>query len=122
VAAIADNSTVVLDGAYGATIHWRKLHPVALSKRKTAWREAVKWGIRLGAAYFLTAVILVAESPKPGNTSIKNPYGPNIVISRPTSPLLIIGIIFLILTILVLIYAPWAMLKIYRGKFWSTQG
>jgi hypothetical protein len=122
VAAIADNSTVVLDGAFGATIHWRKLHPVAFSKRKTAWREAVKWGIRLGAVYFLTAVILVAESPKPGNTTIKNPYGPTVVIPSPKSPSLIIGIIFLILTILVLVYAPWAMLKIYRGKFWSTQG
>jgi hypothetical protein len=122
VAAIADNHTVVLDGAYGATIHWRKLHPVAFSKRKTAWREVVKWAIRLGAAYFITAVVMVATSPKPGNTTIKIPNAPPIVIHQPTSPIFILGLIFLILTILVLIYAPWAMLKIYRGKFWSTQG
>ena len=122
VAAIADDHTVVLDGAYGAIIHWRKLHPVAFSKRKTAWREIVKWAIRLGAAYFITAIVLVATSPKPGNTTIKIPNEPTIVIHQPTSPIFVIGLIFLILTILVLIYAPWAMLKLYRGKFWSTQG
>jgi hypothetical protein len=122
VAAIADNHTVVLDGAYGATIHWRKLHPVAFSKRKTAWREVVKWAIRLGAAYFITAVVMVATSPKPGNTTINIPNEPPYVIHQPTSPVFILGLIFLILTLLVLVYAPWAMLKIYRGKFWSTQG
>ena len=122
VAAVVDNRTVVLDGAYGATIHWRKLRPVAFLKRKTPWREAVKWAVRLGGVYFLIAVILVAISPKPGNDTIQVSDEPPIVIHTPTDPIFIVGIIFLILTLLVLIYAPWAMLKLYRGKFWSTQG
>jgi len=113
VAAIADNSTVVLDGAYGATIHWRKLHPVAFVKRKTAWRQVTKIGIRLGALYFIIAIILVAEArPK----TISGAHLP------ANHPLLTIGAILLVMTILVLIYAPWAMLKLYRGKFWATQG
>ncbi|KAE9363120.1 hypothetical protein N431DRAFT_449926 [Stipitochalara longipes BDJ] len=122
VAAIADNSTVVLDGAYGATIHWRKLHPVAFVKRKTAWRQVTKFALRLGALYFIIAIILVAEA-RPKTTTISNPFGSTTAIHTPANhPLLITGAILLVLTILVLIYAPWAMLKLYRGKFWGTQG
>jgi len=104
---------VVLDGAYGATIHWRKLQPVAFVKRKTAWRQVTKVGIRLGALYFIIAIILVAEARPKSISGVQLPAN---------NSLLAIGAILLVLTILVLIYAPWAMLKLYRGKFWGTQG
>jgi hypothetical protein len=121
VAAIADNSTVVLDGAYGATIHWRKLHPVAFVKRKTAWRQVIKFAIRLGALYFITSITLVAQA-RPKTYTVNTPFGSSSSKLPANHPLLIIGTILLVLTILILIYAPWAMLKLYRGKFWGTQG
>src|SRR5437016_8152646 len=43
---------MILDGAFGATIRWKSLAPVATIKRNTTARTVAKLCIRLTPAYF----------------------------------------------------------------------
>jgi hypothetical protein len=106
VAGIVDNRTVLLDGAFGATIQWHALKPVGYVKRKNVWREAGKVCLRLTPGWFFIGVLTIAVAPK--NT-------------KGSNPTLGIGAFFLAFTLVVLLLSPWLYLNLYRGKFWSVQ-
>lgn len=106
VAGIVDNRTVLLDGAFGATIQWHALKPVGYVKRKNFWREAGKVGLRLTPGWFIIGVTTVASLPK----------GSNYV-----DPGVVFGALFLAVTLILILTSPYLFLHLYKGKFWGTQ-
>jgi hypothetical protein len=107
VAGIVDDHTVLVDGAYGASIQWNRLETVPFVKRETAFRTVAKIAVRTSPIYFVLSLIWVIPS-----ASI-NLGGPNLF--------LIMGGIVLACACLVILSAPYLLWKIYLGKFWSTQ-
>jgi hypothetical protein len=109
IAGIAENQTVILDGAFGATIRWKSLAPVAAIKRDTTLRTVAKLCIRLTPAYFVIGVATLASG-----ASQHFPGG-------QTNPVLVIGIIFFVLAMTIVLALPYLLLITYKGKFWTTQ-
>jgi hypothetical protein len=107
IAGIVDDRTVLLDGAYGASIQWNRLETVAFIKRDTALRTVGRICVRSAPVIFMFGVLLVASSS-----------GLNV---GGTNPILIIGAIILAISLLIILAAPYLLMKIYLGKFWSTQ-
>lgn len=106
VAGIVDDQTVLLDGAFGATIRWKSLAPVAFIKRKTWIRTLGKICVRGTPTYFLAGILLLATSrPFPG----------------VANPMIVIGAIFLTFSLVLILASPYLLLTIYKGKFWGTQ-
>jgi hypothetical protein len=109
IAGIAENQTVILDGAFGATIRWKSLAPVACIKRNTVARTILKFCIRLAPAYFVIGVATLASG-----ASQHIPGG-------HVNPTTAIGIIFFIFAMTIILASPYLLLTTYRGKFWGTQ-
>jgi hypothetical protein len=86
---------MILDGAFGATIRWKSLAPVAAIKRNTTARTVAKLCIRLTPAYFITGVATLANG-----ASLHLPAG-------QTNPALAIGIIFFILAMTIVLALPY---------------
>ena len=106
VAGIVDSRTVLLDGAFGATIQWHALKPVSYVKRKNFWREAGKFGLRLTPGWFIIGVVTIASLPKSSNY---------------VNPGVGIGGFFLGVTLILILTSPYLFLTLYKGKFWRTQ-
>jgi hypothetical protein len=107
IAGIVDDRTVLLDGAYGASIQWNRLEAVAFIKRETALRTVGRIGVRGAPIFFSFGVLFVATSS-----------GLHV---GHANPFLIIGAIVLAFSLLIILAAPYLLMKIYLGKFWSTQ-
>ncbi|KAK6065008.1 hypothetical protein SCUP234_12778 [Seiridium cupressi] len=122
VAGIAEDETVTLDGAFGATIQWDAMEQVAFMKRPTFSRLIGKVLLRGVPGYLITGLTLTIGGAVLQN-SLKSNSDDNQ--SSPTSSvflgLLIPGIIFLVPSAIIVLLAPIMLLSIYRGKFWSTQ-
>ncbi|KAH0841810.1 hypothetical protein FOPE_06645 [Fonsecaea pedrosoi] len=102
VAGIGKDDTVILDGAYGATIHWDKFQRVAITTRETWSRMLARYFVRGTPAWFFTGVLTVA-------LSTNNPTGKAI------------GALFLIVALVTILLSPILILHIYGGKVWNTQ-
>ena len=109
IAGIAENQTVILDGAFGATIRWKSLAPVACIKRNTMARTILKLCIRLTPMYFIIGVTTLASG-----ASQHIPSG-------QANPILVVGVIFFVLSMIIVLALPYLLLITYRGKFWGTQ-
>ncbi|KAF2139490.1 uncharacterized protein K452DRAFT_320163 [Aplosporella prunicola CBS 121167] len=112
IAGIADDETVILDGAYGATINWKSMRPQAFIKRNTVARKIMKIILRGAPAYFLTGLSFIVAAAITASLAGG---------STPTG-LFVGGLVVLIPTVAILLLAPVMLHSIYRGKFWSTQG
>jgi hypothetical protein len=109
IAGISENQTVILDGAFGATIRWKSLAPVACIKRNTVARTILKFCIRLTPAYFIVGVAALASG-----ASQHFPSG-------QVNPTTVIGIIFFVFAMTIILASPYLLLTTYKGKFWGTQ-
>jgi hypothetical protein len=109
IAGIAENQTVVLDGAFGATIRWKSLAPVAFIKRDTMARTILKFCVRLAPMFFITGVVLLASDASEN------------IPGSPVNPITVFNIIFFTFTMIVILASPYLLLITYRGKFWGTQ-
>ncbi|KAH9905046.1 hypothetical protein F4778DRAFT_731692 [Xylariomycetidae sp. FL2044] len=137
VAGIADDETVTLDGAFGATIQWDAVEQVAFLKRPTFGRTLGKILLRGAPGYLITGLAMtiaaasiqsvVPKSPGSGNSQLQYPNGGDSdndtskAFSGVSLALLIIGLLILIPGAIITLAAPAMLLNIYRGKFWSTQ-
>lgn len=102
VAGIAAWDTVILDGAYGATIHWDSFQRVAITTRETWPRMLGRYSVRATPGWFFLGVLLVGTAGgNPANTGI--------------------GAIFLILALVLILLSPILILHIYSGKVWNSQ-
>jgi hypothetical protein len=133
IAGIVDDQTVTLDGAFGATIQWDSMDPVAFFKRPTLARIIGKILLRGSPVYLIMALILtiaggvlMQSSHQKKNDSEDAGSSEGDSLGGNTSKnmalgILIPGIIFLIPSAIITLAAPAMLLDIYRGKFWSTQ-
>jgi len=97
IAAIGMDDTVIIDGAYAATIHWNSFRRVAVTTKETWTRMISRSLLRLTPVYLLSGIAAL--------------------LSRSTK----IGIAFMTLTAVFMLISPILILHIYGGKVWSTQ-
>jgi hypothetical protein len=112
VSAIAEDQTVILDGGFGATIHWNELNKVAFLKRETVWRTVAALVVRLAPFWLIIAIILLSAYGKPYHNFDGSTY---------VDPLVGVAIVFFLIAFTAVASLPYAMLSLYSGKFWSTQ-
>lgn len=113
VAGIVDNRTVLLDGAYGATIRWDKLKQVAFLKRKTVGRQVLAFLVRGLPGLFLSGLIMSAW----GAIQLFLASSQSIVLP----PVMIAGLVVNGVCALLSCLVPFGIRALYCGKFWDTQ-
>jgi hypothetical protein len=62
VAGVCSNDTVLVDGAFGATIHWDKFRKVANTRRKMSWKRLAIQTMLHGAPYFFLVGMIFFRS------------------------------------------------------------
>jgi hypothetical protein len=97
IAAIGSDDTVILDGAYAATIHWDSFQRVAITTRETWTRLMSRSLLRLAPVYMFLGILFLSQ--------------------RMTSA----GVPFLIFGAIVVLLSPILTLHVYGGKAWNTQ-
>lgn len=103
IAGIGDDDTVLLDGAFGATIRWDSFAKVAFTNRETLTRTVSRWLVRGAPVWLFIGALTTSASRGIG------------------SPTLAVGIIFLLLALVTIMISPILVVHIYSGKLWSTQ-
>jgi hypothetical protein len=97
IAGIADQDTVIIDGARAASVHWEGFSPV-FSLRRSTWKRLIAQFM----VHNVTAVALIAFIFLGANQ-------------------VVIGAILLVYALVVAFLAPWLLRIMYCGKFWGTQ-
>ncbi|KAI0512604.1 hypothetical protein F5B22DRAFT_637654 [Xylaria bambusicola] len=118
VAAIASNETVILDGAFGATINWGELTQVGFEKRETIWRMIGSFIVRFAPGWLIIAIITLVSFSTPFPTGYNSRTGK---IEYQPNPLVAVGIVFFLIAFSTVASLPHVMMSLYSGKFWSTQ-
>ncbi|KAJ4160089.1 hypothetical protein NW754_003213 [Fusarium falciforme] len=104
VAGIADNDTIIIDGAWGVSISWNAFYPVYWSTGPALKRSLAGYAVELNGVLLITAIGFLA-----GGAASKN------------GGLIAAGVILLLLFIWVLIITPSLVRVMYSGKFADTQ-
>lgn len=102
IAGIGKDDTVILDGAYAATVHWDSFQRVAITTRETWSRTLARYSVRAAPGWFFGGVLALSFST--GNPSAKG-----------------IGALLLIIALIIVLLSPMLILHIYGGKVWNTQ-
>lgn len=102
VAGIGKGDTVILDGAYAATVHWNSFQRVAITTRETWSRMLARYFVRGTPGWFFIGILTLSLSG--GNKSAKG-----------------FGAILLIIALITVFLSPMMILHIYGGKLWNTQ-
>ena len=99
VAGVGHDNTVILDGAFGATIRWKAFQTVK-SFGVDSWRRLGARTVIHGApATFIASIILLTyEGPTRG-----------------------LGAFLLLVSLIVILASPYLVRVIYSGKLWNTQ-
>lgn len=97
IAGIGEKDTVIIDGAFGATIKWDSFAKVAFTNRETWSRAITRYLLRGTPVWFTTGVTLLSL--------------------RQTAA----GVIFLILALITILTSPLVIKHCYSGKLWGTQ-
>lgn len=106
VAGIADDDTVIIDGAWGISVRWKTFYSVYWSTGPSWKRFASEIMMEWNGAFFIMAITFFSLGAQAG------PAG---------SGLIIAGVIFLLLFLYVWIMTPKLVRVIYGGKFSETQ-
>ncbi|RSM04825.1 hypothetical protein CDV31_009852 [Fusarium ambrosium] len=106
VAGIAENDTIVIDGAWGISIRWKTFYPVYWSTGPSWKRWLAGLAVEWNGAFFIIAIALIATGAQAG------PYGASTI-----AP----GVIFLLLFLYIWMITPGLVRVIYGGKFADTQ-
>lgn len=97
IAGIGDQDTVIIDGAFGATIKWDSFAKVAFINRETWLRLIARVFLRATPAWFSFGILFLSLRIKP------------------------VGAIFLTLALIAILTSPLAVKHCYSGKLWDTQ-
>lgn len=100
VAGIAENDTIVIDGAWGVSVRWKAFYPVYWSTGPSWKRFLAGLMVEWSGAFFIIAIAFLASG---------------------TSGLIAPGVIFLLLFLYSWIITPYLVRIIYGGKFADTQ-
>jgi hypothetical protein len=126
VAAITPNDSVLIDGAFGASIEWDALGNVGFIKRSTPWRTLGNVLMRMAFILFLAGCISLSFVSTTTNNAnmpeelqaFRSLAGSTSYINKPAT---VIGAILITIGSLMIIFLPAWALSMCRGKFWSTQ-
>jgi hypothetical protein len=102
ICAIAEDDTVVIDGAFAAAVHWDSFQRVAITTKETWTRLMSRAYLRGIPLWFGLGILLLAVG---GNISTTKAF----------------GAIFLVIAIIGILLAPLLTLHVYSGKLWNTQ-
>lgn len=103
VAGIGQDETVILDGAFAATIKWDKFERVAITTRETWSRMLARYFVRGTPGWFFIALLTLALGGA-GNSSAKG-----------------IGAFLLVIALVTVLLSPLLICHIYGGKLWNSQ-
>ena len=115
VCGIADNDTVIIDGAYAAAIRWKAFAPVASLTRETWRRSIFRYGFRSASYIFFLGVVLVSAG-----VSLKASADAE-DISSDGGSYIAVGAILLVISLPLILLAPYIIRLLYTGKLWATQ-
>jgi hypothetical protein len=125
IAGVCENDTVLVDGAFGATIHWDKFRKVANTRRVRSWKRiAVQLALH-GAPYALLVGLLLYRAASDaisfinGIEKVKDFLGIEAGDIVAHWALFIRSIGFLLITIacIVFVSSPYLTRLLYGGKF-----
>lgn len=111
VAGIVDDQTVLLDGAYRATIQWDRTDQVPTFKRPTLARTFAKIALRGAPIHLINGLVITILGVLMSKGFAKS----------AGIAMLATGSIFLIPAIIIALVSPSMIMNLYGGKFWSTQ-
>jgi hypothetical protein len=97
IAGIGDKDTVIIDGAFGATIKWDSFAKVAFTNKETWIRLIARLLLRGTPLWFIAGIVPIA-------------------LGQPAA-----GVIFLVLSIITILTSPIMVKHCYGGKLWGTQ-
>ena len=104
VCGIADEDTVIIDGAYAAPIRWKAFATVA-NLTKDSWRRFLfRYLFRSTSYFFIIGISLVSSGAATGDT-----------------PLQAIGAILLVIALCFILASPYIIRILYTGKIWGIQ-
>ncbi|RBR24596.1 uncharacterized protein FIESC28_02529 [Fusarium coffeatum] len=122
VAGIADNDTIIIDGAWGISIRWKTFYPVYWSTGPS-WKRwfsaiAVEWN----GAFFIAAIALIASGASANtSTTVSDGFTTTTYTSNAGTAMIIPGVMFLLLFLYIWLITPNLVRVIYGGKFADTQ-
>jgi hypothetical protein len=125
IAGICDDDTVLVDGAFGATIHWDKFQKVANTRqKKSVKRYAAQYALH-GAPYALVVGLLLWRTANDALTflqGVEKVQGfPAVravdVVEHWATALKVAGFLLIAGTWIVFMAAPYLTSMLYRGKF-----
>jgi hypothetical protein len=119
VTGIVDNSTLVLDGAFGVTIRWHSLANMAFLRNQNTACSVIQILSRCTPIWLLIGAIMIARSPESKSNRTITSNGVNTE-KIPTSPILIISTLFLTLALVLLLASPLLIVYLYRRNSWSV--
>jgi hypothetical protein len=122
IAGICSDDTVLVDGAFGATIHWDKFRKVANTRRIRSWKRLAIQAILHGAPHYFILGMLFFRSAW-YTVDVLN--GISTVIDEEASKRLrhwtlflgAIGCILVGVASFVFVSSPWLTRLLYEGKF-----
>jgi hypothetical protein len=97
IAGIGESDTVLIDGAFAATIHWDSFQLVAVTIEDTWTRFMSRGSLRTAPVYLFICIAGFMSNNPPLKWS------------------------FFVLTVIIMLLFPILTLHIYSGKLWSTQ-
>jgi hypothetical protein len=134
VAAITPNDSVLVDGAFGASIEWNTLRNIPFLKRVTAWRTFGNGIMRTAPIFVISGIIALSfttaftggssfdtSSYSSTYSSTYSSYSKRDGSGSVNNPAVAIGVIFFLIGIGITAFLPIWILGMYRGKFWGTQ-
>lgn len=122
VAGVGENDTVIIDGAYGASIRWKSFHRI-WNSRVFSWKRWLAWKL----LHFSSALVLIGlclfglgiQATLPVFDSYGYYYSSADLVDG--SAVAGVGFILLFIGLVGWFNAPRLLRRILGGKFWNTQ-
>ncbi|KAF5022598.1 hypothetical protein F66182_5344 [Fusarium sp. NRRL 66182] len=128
VAGIAENDTIIIDGAWGISVRWKTFYPVYWSTGPSIKRWLAGLAVEWNGGFFIIAVTLLAlgasaNSSSSSSSASTGPYSVTVSSTGGSSGtgMIIAGVFFLLLFLYVWLITPNLVRIIYGGKFADTQ-
>jgi hypothetical protein len=106
VAGVCHDGSIILDGCHGISIRWKDIPLIRFVGRATWKKRLAGIALKTTPLWFLLGIILVSLGKALGKAG---------------SSIVGLGSFLLIVGILMLIAAPWAVTILYGGKVWGAE-